>query len=316
MSDQSIYITYPISKRFYIPFYWKVNTCYEELHDYFKNIYSSQVTIQSFYKNHQKQILSLRRKVVQWIFHVSKNLNLKNETVFKTIQLFDQYLSNAGRSKSCSDNFSNPEDQGNLIQTLHFISAVCLNLACKLKEINCNYLQFFNNNLFDKNSHYTHKDFVEKEKEILKVLKYKLDTPNFYDFNTALLQIAISEFSKKAQNEINYDMSFFIAQLINSNEYITKYFMDFKESAFISPLNSGLICFKATILAFSYMMGVDMSSVNMVIDGHIKFLNFEQSLLEENNNFSYNVFSYILKQKKLCFVNTNNIMLLEDLESF
>jgi len=109
------------------------------------------------------------------------------------------------------------------------LSAVaCLNLACKLEEINCNYMSFLKEHLLDdaKNqsySAYTLKDLSKKETEILRVLKYKLSSPTIYDFNNIFLQIAITEtikfYTKTDAENNNYPpLNFLIVQLINCND--------------------------------------------------------------------------------------------------
>ena len=87
--------------------------------------------------NPAKYILSIdfaRTNMVNWLSFLCNKLNLSEQTLFRSISLFDQYFSRIS-----------PEQTINLNQdNLNLITIACLSLSTKLEEINCNYISFLN----------------------------------------------------------------------------------------------------------------------------------------------------------------------------
>ena len=286
-------LTGNFSKNYYVPFYWCKRVNLEDLKEYFTEIQNSSIHILDYGRNHNKEILTKRTKIVEWLQFVCKNLNFKNETVFKAIHLFDLYMSKVKRDSTS-------------LGEIQLSAVACLNLACKLEEINCNYMSFLKEHLLDdeKNQYtYTLKDLANKETEILRVLNYKLSSPTIYQFNNVFMQIAISEIIKfytKINAEKNNfpPLNFLIVQLINCNDIILKNYSTMKESVFTDVMSSGLICFKATILVLSYLMGVDMSFINELINRNIKVLIKDLEFLQRAEIIAFNFFTYLVNENK------------------
>lgn len=266
-----------------IPLCWNTNVQTSELVKTLKTLEASQISIQSFNVNHNKTVIANRYQIVEWVLFVSKNLNLKSETSFKAVQIFDLFLSKTKKPV-------------NSIEELQFVAVVCLNLACKVEEVNCNYLNFMRANLMDKEC--SKADFVGKEIEILKTLNFSLSFPNFFDFNTIFVQIALN-IMNKLQISVKVINKFLLA-----NDLVLKNFAPMKECVFSSPLNSGLICFKTTILAFDYVMGGALAndaafeSAKAQIDQSIAVI-FCEEYLKRCNVVAFNLFTALVKNKKV-----------------
>jgi len=203
-----------ISKRNHHSYMWKTEDCQENLLDYLDSIIKDQIIFDGF-TNNSIEFLDLRAKIVNQIIQICKNFRLKNETLFKTVQIFDVYcwkISNfrSFSSKNISGNTiddSSLEDNKNfhesaagtkttnssiseMLRELKIIIVLCLNIACKLEEINCNYINYFKENLLDdvdKNDLYDLKELIKQELEILKKINYKISAPSFYVFNNVCL---------------------------------------------------------------------------------------------------------------------------------
>jgi hypothetical protein len=285
-------------KGYFIPFHWLNNVDKEELSSYFIEILNDQTINFGYEKIEQYGIGRLRKKIVEWMLYVSKNLNFKNETVFRCIQLFDSYLSRSVEKISTITD---------LDSDIQLSAVVCLNLACKLEEINCNYIKFLNENLLD--SKYTMKQLVAKEIEILRTLKFKLHSSNFYNFNNLFLQIAIQEISSFKNKTLNeffakncIDKNYLLSQLINTNDIIAKNYVPLKQSVGPIPLISGYICFRATLLSVSYIFGCDLtflwncvnSEIEQITGRHPQVMEAYQKL----NQTILDLFNYIIKTNK------------------
>ena len=106
-----------------------------------------------------------RSNMVNWLSFLCQKLNFKDETLFRSVTLFDQYFSQISI-----------EEASNLDQpTLNLITIACLSLSTKLEEINCNYISFLNEKVLNSpNSQiFTNKDLTKMELKILKTLKFK-----------------------------------------------------------------------------------------------------------------------------------------------
>lgn len=271
-----------------IPSVFKTDSNINDLMKTLKEHEKNQVMISNFGVNHNKKTISYRYQIVEWLNFVSKNLNLKSETNFKAVQIFDSYLS---KTKEVMEQ----------VEDLQFVAVVCLNLACKFEEVNCNYLNFMRTNLLDRKCDKA--EFIDAEKKVLKTLNFKLNSPNFFDFNLIFLQLAVNEMiSLKISEKI-------INKLTLVNDIIVKNFAPMKESVFSSPLNSGLICFKTTLLALSYLLGNSndevFDSFKMTVDKELAVI-FCEEYLKRCNVVAFNLFTAFVKNKKLTIANNEN----------
>lgn len=87
--------------------------------------------------NPSEYIISIdgaRANMVNWLSFLCGKLNFSDQTLFRSVSIFDQYI-----SKMTIDEASELDQQ-----YLNLITIACLSLATKLEEINCNYISFLN----------------------------------------------------------------------------------------------------------------------------------------------------------------------------
>jgi hypothetical protein len=274
-----------------IPFVWSKNVDLENLKECLVQLIDDQTVFESHGYYRDVDFLKKRKEIILHIQELCKTFNFKNETCFKTIQIFDMYVCRGG--KRTTEEFLNSD--------INLTVVICLNIACKLEEINCNYIAFLKKNLLDEKSekNYSLKELSQKETEILKEINFKLSTPTFYHFNNLFLQFILPELISHYTNcsSKNYIPNFnhYMTQLLKLNDYITKLYSTLNESFVNSPVCSGLICFKASLLCFNYLFGVDV----LFLDAY--FLDKMQNLLSEVinieyvNNFVLEFFVYTVK---------------------
>ena len=122
-----------------------------------------------------------RSNMVNWLSFLCSKLNFSEQTLFRSISLFDQYISKLSIEQAASLNQ----------ETLNLITIACLSLSTKLEEINCNYISFLNEKVLNSpNSKiYTNKDLTQMELTILKKLKFKTLYSTPLDFMDIYIEI-------------------------------------------------------------------------------------------------------------------------------
>ena len=134
--------------------------------------------------NPTEYILSIdeaRTNMINWLSFLCNKLNFSDQTLFRSISLFDQYFSKIS-----------PEEVLNLSQQyLNLITIACLSLSTKLEEINCNYISFLNEKVLNSPNSKTfkNKDLTQMELKILKTLNFKTLYSTPLDFLEIYLEI-------------------------------------------------------------------------------------------------------------------------------
>ena len=282
--------------KFYVPLKWTDKIDVNALLEYMIHLKMNQNNIKNF-NNLEKEACSVqdqrvptireiieeRVKMVDWIMKICKKYNLKNETFFKAVNILDNFLAKT-------------EKRIMSLEEIQFNCVICLSIACKFEEVNCNYLIFFRENLLDKNV-YEMKDLINKEMEILKTLNFKLDMPYFYLFNNTIMQVAISNFYKDSnETQDSANIQVLCTELIKHNDFITKKFSLLKESIFSSALNSGIVCFKMTLLSMKFNGNLNTSRINELIDSSFLSLILKPEYLQRCDIVASNIFKYLAMQ--------------------
>ena len=177
-----------------------------------------------------------RTNMVNWLSFLCTKLNFADQTLFRSISIFDQYISKI-----------TPEEAINLTQeTLNLITIACLSLATKLEEINCNYISFLNEKVLNSpNSKiFTNKDLTKMELTILKVLKFKTlySTPlDFMDIYIELYRNIFSANNTLINSELILNVKILSVNLMKNNinniMYLTNSSSHFAYLCFIQALN-------------------------------------------------------------------------------
>lgn len=287
--------------KFYVPVKWLENFDQNEMIDYLIKSDKDHISKEEFKKNFDGEelgdfveekrtlrsfeVIEERIKIVDFLKDLCKKYNIKNETFYRSVSLLDKYLSKTKIKFSCGE------------EILPF-AIVCLSLAAKYEEINCNYLKFFKEKFLND---FEIKDLYKKELEVLKTLNFRLGVSNFYTFNNILIQVALTN-TKNISNELNAcfnleeDKDNICQMLLQHNEFITKKFVSCKECMFSRPLNIGIICFKMTLLSMKLNGYKNALLINKLVDLDILSKALSQEFLDKCDIASSNFFNYLFLQ--------------------
>ena len=154
--------------------------------------------------------IETRKNMINWLIFLCNTLNFSNQTLFRTISIFDQYLSKISQ-KEIEDMTQNK---------LNLITIGCLSLSTKLEEINCNYISFLNEKVLNTPNEkiFTNKDLTKMELTILKTLKYKTIYSTPLDFIDIYLEI----FSNYLGNNKSYMTPQIISNIKNATINLLK----------------------------------------------------------------------------------------------
>ena len=135
-------------------------------------------------KNPSEYLLSIdgaRASMVDWLSFLCSKLNFSDQTLFRSVSIFDEYISKLTIEAASQINQ----------QYLNLITIACLSLATKLEEINCNYISFLNDKVLNSpNSKvFTNNDLTNMEFQILKELQYNTMFSTPLDFIEIYLDI-------------------------------------------------------------------------------------------------------------------------------
>ena len=154
--------------------------------------------------------IETRKNMINWLIFLCNTLNFTNQTLFRTISIFDQYLSK----------ISQKEIEVMTQNKLNLITIGCLSLSTKLEEINCNYISFLNEKVLNTPNEkiFTNKDLTKMELTILKTLKYKTIYSTPLDFIDIYLEI----FSNYLGNNKSYMTPQIISNIKNATINLLK----------------------------------------------------------------------------------------------
>ena len=201
--------------------------------------------------------LETRTNMINWLTFLCNTLNFKDQTLFRTVSIFDQYFSQ----------ISIKEMKEMTQEKLNLITIASLSLSTKLEENNCNYISFLNEKVLNTPNQkmFTNKDLTAMEFKILKALKYKTiySTPldfieiylNIFEKNNSIMIPEILSNIKKLTVNI-------MKNNINNEKYLINNASHFSYLCFIQAINQisimNSLCFKQlqkTIFTFNYQLG-------------------------------------------------------------
>ena len=186
-------------------------------------------------KNPSEYLISIegaRASMVDWLSFLCSKLNFSDQTLFRCVSIFDEYISKLTIDDAAQINQ----------QYLNLITIACLSLATKLEEINCNYISFLNEKVLNtpNTKIFTNSDLTNMEFQILKKLEYNTMFSTPLDF----LEIYLDIFS----NVLGTNDSQIISQIkilainimksnVNNIMYLANSSSHFSYSCFIQALN-------------------------------------------------------------------------------
>ncbi|PIN17229.1 Cyclin B [Handroanthus impetiginosus] len=169
----------------------------EDLHAYYKKMESSSC-VSPDYMVHQFDINERMRAIlIDWLIEVHHKFELRDETLFLTVNLIDRFL----------------EKQSVVRKKLQLVGLVAMLLACKYEEVS---VPVVDDLIFISDKAYTRKEVLEMEKLMLNTLQFNMSLPTAYVFMTRFLKAAQSD--KKLEL-----LSFFLIELCLVEYEMLKY---------------------------------------------------------------------------------------------
>ena len=194
-------------------------------------------------QNYILKIDDVRANMVNWLSFLCAKLNFSDQTLFRSVSLFDQYISRITFEEVLT--FTQ--------EHINLITIACLSLSTKLEEINCNYISFLNDKVLNAPNCqiYTNKDLTKMELKILKTLKFKTIYSTPLDFVDIYIEIYKNLY-------FNFDNMQFIDEIkrltinLMKNNIINVMFLthsssEFASLCFIQALNQVKINYKANM---------------------------------------------------------------------
>ena len=190
-------------------------------------------------KNPSEYLISIdgaRANMVDWISFLCIKLNFSEQTLFRSISIFDEYISKLTINDASKINQ----------QYLNLVTIACLSLATKLEEINCNYISFLNKKVLNSpNSKiFTNNDLTNMEIQILKELKYStmFSTPlDFIEIYLDIFKNVLGSNNSMINNQIISDIKILAINLMKNNiknvMYLSNSSSQFAYLCFVQALN-------------------------------------------------------------------------------
>ena len=186
-------------------------------------------------KNPSEYLISIegaRANMVNWLSFLCSKLNFSDQTLFRSVSIFDEYI-----SKLTIDDASQINQQ-----YLNLITIACLSLATKLEEINCNYISFLNEKVLNTPNAkiFTNNDLTNMEFQILKLLQYNTMFSTPLDFLEIYLDIFTKTFgtnNSQIISQIKILAINIMKKNINNVMYLSNSSSHFAYICFIQALN-------------------------------------------------------------------------------
>ncbi|KAK4490469.1 hypothetical protein RD792_001146 [Penstemon davidsonii] len=169
----------------------------DDLYTFYKKMESSSCVspgymVQQFDINER-----MRAILIDWLIEVHHKFDLRDETLFLTVNLIDRFLAK----------------QSVVRKKLQLVGLVALLLACKYEEVS---VPVVDDLVFISDKAYTRNEVLEMEKLILNTLQFNMSVPTAYVF--------MNRFLKAAQSDKKLELlSFFLIELCLVEYEMLKY---------------------------------------------------------------------------------------------
>ncbi|GAB2282473.1 G2/mitotic-specific cyclin-1 [Dionaea muscipula] len=145
---------------------------------------------------------NMRAILIDWLIEVHYKFELREETLFLTVNLIDRFLA---RQTTVAR------------KRLQLVGLVAMLLACKYEEVSVPVVDDF---IFISDKAYTRRDLLDMEKLVLNTLQFNLSTPTPYVFMRRFLKAAESDSDSDQKLEL---LSFFLMELCLVEYEMLKY---------------------------------------------------------------------------------------------
>lgn len=195
-----------------------------------KDIFIAHLSNQEDLKEYPKNFIPLRTQLLNWVINICQRLHFKQETLYRTISLFDQFISATG-SKATQD-----------ISHYKLVIIACLSISTKINEVNANYIKFFTKNILNvkTNKLYKSSDIYTEEMEILSSINYCINSSTICQFNSIFTKICLSHFINGKSKQLFSTL----------NDKLLREYVVSSNSLVVSPVNGAILVMNATLNYF------------------------------------------------------------------
>ncbi|KZV58158.1 hypothetical protein F511_02751 [Dorcoceras hygrometricum] len=177
----------------------------EDLYVYYKKMESSCCVLPGYMAQQFDINEKMRSILVDWLIEVHHKFELRDETLFLTVNLIDRFL----------------EKQSVVRKKLQLVGLVALLLACKYEEVS---VPVVDDLIFISDKAYTRNEILEMERLMLNTLQFNMSVPTAYVF--------LKRFLKAAQSDRKLDtLAFFLIELCLVEYEMLKYPPSFMAAA-------------------------------------------------------------------------------------
>ncbi|XP_073059893.1 G2/mitotic-specific cyclin-2-like isoform X2 [Primulina eburnea] len=177
----------------------------EDLYVYYKKIESSCCVLPGYMAQQFDINEKMRSILIDWLIEVHHKFELRDETLFLTVNLIDRFL----------------EKQSVVRKKLQLVGLVALLLACKYEEVS---VPVVDDLIFISDKAYTRNEIIEMERLMLNTLQFNMSVPTAYVF--------LKRFLKAAQSDRKLEtLSFFLIELCLVEYEMLKYPPSFMAAA-------------------------------------------------------------------------------------
>ena len=244
----------------------QMNNLISELKDNFINYKSNEPSLIQP-TNYPIHISTTRVQLINWLIFICDNLHFNNQTLFRSVIIFDKFLS------------KNPKIEYNNQFALNLVAIACLSLATKLEEVNCNFINFLTNNVLNTPEYqiYTQTDLTKMEFFILKTLKFKTLYSTALDFNSIYIELFEYILNSKEGKNTNVLKNFiFVSETCLKNFLVNDMFINMSQS---------------DIAFMAFCQTINNFGMNQIIINQIQFIfsyGINSKIDKEDNNLSMN----------------------------
>ncbi|KAA8547580.1 hypothetical protein F0562_004009 [Nyssa sinensis] len=190
----------------------------QDLYAYYRRMENSSCVSPSYMEQQFDINEKMRAILIDWLIEVHHKFELREETLFLTVNLIDRFLS----------------QQAMVRKKLQLVGLVAMLLACKFEEVS---VPVVDDLVFISDKAYTRKEVLEMEKLMLNILQFNMSVPTPYVFMKRFLKAAQSD--RKLEH-----LSFFLIELCLVEHEMLKFPPSFLAAAAIYTAQCTLYGFK------------------------------------------------------------------------
>ncbi|CAK9164935.1 unnamed protein product [Ilex paraguariensis] len=190
----------------------------EDLYAYYRKMESSSCVSPDYIEQQFDINEKMRAILIDWLIEVHHKFELREETLFLTVNLIDRFLAK----------------QSVVRKKLQLVGLVAMLLACKYEEVS---VPVVDDLIFISDKAYTRKEVLEMERLMLNTLQFNMSAPTPYVF--------VKRFLKAAQSDGKLELlSFFLIELCLVEYEMLKFPPSFMAAAAVYAAQCTLYGFK------------------------------------------------------------------------